>query len=120
MSSVMVEKKPNSSATMLSRALRRTHLALSAPRLQQVPLRHLRRQHDKTGVTRNEQAPPAPRSRTTGTQLPVLPLVAIFCFGSLSFYWMVKSRQGQGQSHYVLPERAPPKEQWPKSPNDGR
>lgn len=78
------------------------------------------RRSDKPGITRNERAPPAPKSRATGTQLPVLPLVAIFCFGSLSFYWMVKSRAGQGSSHYVLPERAPPKEQWPRSPHDSR
>ena len=69
----------------------------------------------KPGATSNYQAPPAPKSRTTNSQLPVIPLVAIFFIGSLSFYLMVRTRAGQGSSHYVLPERAPPKEQWPKS-----
>ncbi|TKA39620.1 hypothetical protein B0A54_10176 [Friedmanniomyces endolithicus] len=57
--------------------------------------------------------PAAPRSNQT--QLPFLSLVAIFCLGSGSFYWIVKSRAGNGESHYVLPEKAPPKEQWPRS-----
>ena len=66
---------------------------------------------------RSSHAPQAPRSREPSkSQLPVLPLVAIFCIGSGTFYWMVKTREGQGSSHYILPDRAPPKEQWPRSP----
>ena len=72
----------------------------------------------RPAVTKNYTRPPAPKSRATNSQLPVIPLVAIFCLGTLSFYWLVKSREGQGQSHYVLPDRAPPKEQWPRSNKD--
>lgn len=66
-------------------------------------------------VTNNYNAPPAPRSRTSDSQLPFLPLVAIFCLGSGSFYWLAKSREGSGSSHYTLPDRAPSKQQWPKT-----
>lgn len=57
-------------------------------------------------VNAPENRPQVPRSRTT-SQLPVFPLIAIFVAGSLSFYYLAKSRQGQGSSHYVLPERDP-------------
>jgi len=77
-----------------------------------------RRSQERPAITRNHQAPQAPKSRTTNSQLPVIPIVAIFVFGSVSFYWLVKSRANQGKSHYVLPERAPPKEQWPKTKHD--
>ncbi|KAF1355439.1 hypothetical protein BDV97DRAFT_395801 [Delphinella strobiligena] len=56
-------------------------------------------------ATANYNRPPAPRSRATGTQLPVLPLVVIFIVGTASFYQLAKSRDGQGSSHYVLPTR---------------
>lgn len=54
-------------------------------------------------TTSNYNRPPAPKSRATGTQLPVLPLVVIFIAGTASFYHLAKSRDGQGSSHYVLP-----------------
>ncbi|KAK5720237.1 bifunctional uridylate/adenylate kinase [Elasticomyces elasticus] len=56
-----------------------------------------------------------PTRRNNQNQLPVYPLIAIFLLGSGSFYWIVKTRAGQGESHYVLPERDPGKEQWPRS-----
>nr|POE48417.1 hypothetical protein CFP56_71047 [Quercus suber] len=58
--------------------------------------------------------PPSPRHGRTD-KLPVFPLVAIFCIGSASFYYLAKTRQGSGSSHYVLPDRAPPKDQWPRT-----
>lgn len=106
-------------ANMTFRPISRAHVSLSsAIRPLRRPFRTSTHRLDKIGVTRNEGAGPVPKSRTTGSQLPVFPLIAIFFAGSASFYWMVKTRQGQGQSHYALPERAPPKEQWPKSLQD--
>lgn len=71
-----------------------------------------------TKVTSNHKAPPVPRSRATNSQLPIAPLVAIFLVGSGAFYYIVKSREGQGRpgGHQPTPERAPDsKEQWPRN-----
>ena len=61
---------------------------------------------EKFKISSNYTAPQVPKS-STSNQLPFLPLVAIFCLGTFSFYWITKQREGQGKSHYVLPERAP-------------
>ena len=103
-----------------SMLLRNIHRTRHFQRLKYNPIephRHftssLRRvdQQSRPGVTTNHKASPAPKSSTNGSQLPVLPLVAIFCIGSLSFYWLTKTRQGQGQSHFRQPPKAPSKEQ---------
>lgn len=73
---------------------------------------------------RLQPAPPpiAPRASPAAiknsTRLPVLPLVALFCLGSASFYFLAKSRAGHTPAHtYELPDRAPPsKDQWPTTP----
>ncbi|GAB7359413.1 hypothetical protein MBLNU230_g6062t1 [Neophaeotheca triangularis] len=69
----------------------------------------------ETKVTSNYNAPPVPKPRGHSDRLPIFPLVAIFCLGSASFYFLTKARSGQGQSHYVLPDHAPSKDQWPRS-----
>nr|POE63466.1 hypothetical protein CFP56_04369 [Quercus suber] len=88
------------------------------------PLHHIvRRPLTTTTARRLNQGPhpstpstvrPPPRNGRTD-KLPVFPLVAIFCIGSVSFYYLAKTRQGSGTSHYVLPDRAPPKDQWPRT-----
>lgn len=69
----------------------------------------------ETKISGNYKAPPVPKPRGHNDKLPILPLVFIFCLGSLSFYYLTKVRSGQGQSHYVLPDHAPSKDQWPRS-----
>lgn len=55
-----------------------------------------------------------PRPRRKDDKLPVVPLVAIFCLGSVSFLLLVKSREGQGKG-FVVPEKAPAsKQDWPR------
>lgn len=107
----------NSSVTMLIRSIQR---ARPRQRLKGSSIEPYRcftqsikqsEQQAKAEVTSNYKAPPAPKSSTTNSQLPVLPLVAIFCCGSACFYWLVKSRQGQGKSHFQQPPKAPPKGQ---------
>jgi hypothetical protein len=56
-----------------------------------------------------------PPARGHKDQLPVYPLIAIFFLGSGAFYFLAKTRAGTGESHYVLPDRAPPKDQWPRT-----
>lgn len=71
-----------------------------------------------TKVSSNHRAPPVPRSRATNSQLPVFPLVAIFLIGSGCFYYIVKTRDGQGRpgGHQPIPDHAPSsKEQWPRN-----
>lgn len=91
-----------------------TNSSFRLPRRKLVSLAYLRtftassiarQEAQKTKISSNYRAPPAPKSRGNNSQLPVLPLIAIFALGSVSFYYLAKSRQGQGQSHYVLPER---------------
>lgn len=70
-----------------------------------------------TKVSSNYNAPPAPRRRNQD-QLPIFPLVAIFLIGSGCFYYIVKSRDGQGRpgGHQPVPDHAPvSKEQWPRN-----
>lgn len=57
--------------------------------------------------------PPPPRRPANSSQLPILPLIAIFCLGSGSFYFLAKSREGVTHQTYTAGEKAPPKDQWP-------
>ena len=57
--------------------------------------------------------PGGPKPPSSTARLPVISLVGIFCLGSLSFYYLVKTREGQGgQSHFNLPPKVESKEQW--------
>ncbi|KXT09837.1 hypothetical protein AC579_9297 [Pseudocercospora musae] len=65
----------------------------------------------------NPVAPRASAPSRSKTQLPLLPLIAIFCLGTGSFYFLTKSRASQTPSHtYELPDRDPGREQWPRTP----
>lgn len=57
-------------------------------------------------------APQAPRRNNN--QLPVYPIIFIFCLGSASFYFLTKSRAEQGQKGFVVPEKAPADGNWPR------
>ncbi|KAL1304859.1 hypothetical protein AAFC00_003783 [Neodothiora populina] len=56
-------------------------------------------------VSGNYNRPPVRKSRATGSRLPVYSLIFIFVAGTAAFNILARSRQGQGQSHYVLPTR---------------
>lgn len=69
-----------------------------------------------TPVLKDQAKPPAPPPtprprRRNNDQLPILPLVAIFFSGSLLFYTLVKSREGQPSSR--SPAVPPKNESFP-------
>ncbi|KAF2725435.1 hypothetical protein K431DRAFT_299781 [Polychaeton citri CBS 116435] len=68
----------------------------------------------ETKVSSNYNAPPVPPRRGRNQdQLPVLPLVAIFCIGSLSFVYILRTREGQGKNQFNISTPAPAnKEEW--------
>lgn len=59
----------------------------------------------ETKISANYNRPPAPKSRATGSKLPVYPLIFLFVSGTLAFNFLAKSRAGQGSNHLVLPTR---------------
>lgn len=65
---------------------------------------------------------PAPSRRSNSSQLPLFPLVAIFCIGTGAFYFLVQTRQGQTPAHtFELPKHDPgSKEQWPQTPKPSK
>ncbi|OQO13106.1 hypothetical protein B0A48_02570 [Cryoendolithus antarcticus] len=95
------------------------HLPTSLPMLRTIhPHRHFSTaRHLRKAVSANHKLPQAPKSRTTGN-LPLAPLVAIFALGSASFYYIVKSREGQGRpgGHKPIPDHVPAsKQEWPRN-----
>lgn len=75
---------------------------------------------ERTRAPPNPIAPRAsPTNKSNSNNLPILPLVAIFCLGSGAFYFLTKSRAGQTPAHtYELPDRlSQDKEQWPRTPS---
>ncbi|EME39125.1 hypothetical protein DOTSEDRAFT_28310 [Dothistroma septosporum NZE10] len=57
--------------------------------------------------------PPPPR-KPNSQQLPLLPLVFIFCLGAGSFHFLAKSREGVTHQTYTAGDKAPAdKKEWP-------
>ena len=95
--------------TLRSPVLTPTRNLTTARRLLQDPA--------KTKISSNYNAPPVPRRRNND-QLPVLPLVFIFVFGSGCFYYITKSRDGIGRpgGHQPIPDHTPEsKKDWPRN-----
>jgi hypothetical protein len=60
---------------------------------------------------------PRPR-RSNSSQLPILPLVFIFVFGSWCFHYITTSRDGIGRpgGHLPIPDHTPEsKKDWPRN-----
>ena len=76
---------------------------------------------EKPAVSSNYKAPVVPKSGGgNSSPLPVFPLIIIFGLGSLSFHFLLKSREGQGQSHYKLPAKIPPRDPRPHNKQDSQ
>ncbi|PNS17860.1 E3 ubiquitin-protein ligase hel2 [Sphaceloma murrayae] len=68
------------------------------------PFPHENRQSATPTTQPSSPPPPRPR-RGNADQLPVYPLIAIFCLGSFLFYRISKSREGQGSGRGPKPPK---------------